>query len=66
VNDAEWVEIRNGLRDQTHRWLRALGSPREVKNVELSAIVASIAHLVYHLGAIRQIASGARGPRESS
>jgi hypothetical protein len=66
VNDAEWAEIRNGLRDQTHRWLRALGSPREVKNVELSGIVGSIAHLAYHLGAIRQIASGARGPREGT
>jgi len=66
VNDAEWAEIRNGLRDQTHRWLRSLGSPREVKSVDLSGIVGSIAHLAYHLGAIRQIASGARGPREGT
>jgi hypothetical protein len=66
VNDAEWAEIRGGLRDETHRWLLALGSPREVAAVELHGIVGSIAHLAYHLGAVRQIAAGARGPREGT
>src|SRR5688500_5937444 len=30
VNDDEWIEIRAGLRDEAHRWLRTLGSPRDV------------------------------------
>jgi hypothetical protein len=64
VGDGEWQEIRDGLRDEAHRWLRALGTPREVRTVELSGMIASIAHLAYHLGAVRQIAAGARGPRE--
>lgn len=66
VNDAEWSEIRQGLRDEAHRWLGALGTPRETQPVELHGMVGSIAHLAYHLGAIRQIAVAARGPREGS
>lgn len=66
VNDAEWAEIRGGLADEAHRWLQALGSPREVATVELNGMIGSIAHLAYHLGAIRQIAAGARGPREGT
>jgi hypothetical protein len=33
--------------------------------MELNGIVGSIAHLAYHLGAIRQIAGAARGPADS-
>jgi hypothetical protein len=66
VDDAEWNEIRAGLRDEAHRWLSALGLPRDVASAELSGMIASIAHLAYHLGAIRQIASLARGPREGT
>lgn len=66
VDDARWAEIRGGLRDEAHRWLEVLGSPREVTSVELSGVIASIAHLAYHLGAMRQIAANARGPRDGT
>ena len=66
VDAPTWTEIRNGLRDEAHRWLTALGSPREVTDVELCGMMASIAHLAYHLGAIRQIARDGRGPREGT
>jgi len=66
VDTARWEEIRNGLRDEAHRWLKALSTPREAADVELAGMIASIAHLAYHLGAIRQIARDARGPREGS
>jgi hypothetical protein len=66
VNEAEWEEIRNGLRDETHRWREALGSPRDANNVELTGMIASVAHLAYHLGAIRQINRDARGPKEGT
>src|SRR6185503_3122540 len=66
VDAAGWKEIRDGLRDETHRWFQALGSPREASVAELSGLVASIAHLAYHLGAIRQIGKGARGPKEGT
>ena len=66
VNQSEWDEIRRGLRDETQRWLKALGTPRDVIAVELSGMIGSIAHLAYHLGAIRQINKDSRGPKEGT
>lgn len=66
VDDGEWAGIRQGLRGEAERWLRALGSPREVTSLELNGMAGSIAHLAYHLGAIRQLAAAARGPREGT
>lgn len=66
VDDATWDGIRKELRDETRAWLEALRSPREVSDVELTGMVASIAHLAYHLGAIRQIHKTARGPRDGA
>ncbi len=66
VSEPQWEEIRRGLRDEAHRWLDAIGTPRQVSVIELSGMVASIAHLAYHLGAIRQIARRARGPKEGT
>ena len=66
VDAALWEEIRNGFRDETRRWLEVLKTPREVGGIEFSGLVASIAHLAYHLGAIRQIDKAARGPREGT
>lgn len=66
VNAARWEQIRSELRDQARRWLRVLESSREVTEVELDGMIGSIAHLAYHLGAIRQIATTARGPREGT
>ena len=66
VNDAQWKEIRNGLRDEVTRWQQILKTPREANDLELMGVVGSIAHLAYHLGAIRQINKDARGPREGT
>ena len=66
VNDAEWAEIVAGLRNESHRWLDALGDTRDVSPIELNGMIGSVAHLAYHIGAIRQIAAGARGPREGT
>ena len=45
---------------------QVLKTPREVAGIEFTGLVSSIAHLAYHLGAIRQIDKAARGPREGS
>ena len=66
VNAGEWDEIRRGLREETRHWLAVLESPREASGVEVTGMIASIAHLAYHLGAIRQIQKSARGPREGT
>jgi hypothetical protein len=63
VSDREWKELRSRLREEVERWATALEAPREVKGVELTGMIASIAHLAYHLGAMRQIHKDARGPR---
>ena len=66
VDDAEWKEIRNGLRHEAQLWVAALRAPREATDLELAGIIGSIGHLAYHLGAIRQISKDARGPREGT
>ena len=66
VSEEEWRTRRAELRSETARWLEALGTPREVQATELNGIVGSIAHLAYHLGAIRQINQTTRGPVEVS
>lgn len=66
VDARAWDEIRNGVGDEAQRWLAVLRAPREVSEVELNGMVASIAHLAYHIGAIRQIEKNARGPKEGT
>jgi hypothetical protein len=64
VTDSEWEAMRIQLRDEGARWLTVLRTPREVQDLELSGMIGSIAHLAYHVGAIRQINSKIRGPAE--
>ena len=66
VDDAQWTEIKDGLRGEATAWLEALGVGREATPLELNGMIGSIAHLAYHIGAIRQIASAARGPKEGT
>lgn len=66
VGDDEWTAIRADLREQAARWKRHLAAPREVMEIELRGMTASVAHTAYHLGAIRQITAAARGPREGT
>jgi hypothetical protein len=66
VDAAQWDEIRKGLRGETARWLEVLKTPRQVAGIEFTGLVSSIGHLAYHLGAIRQIAKTAHGPKEGA
>jgi len=66
VDQARWKAIRDGLRKEVDAWTLALRTPREVEEIELSGIFGSVAHLAYHLGAIRQISAGARGPKDET
>lgn len=63
VSDAGWAEVREGLREEAKQWQAALQEPREVAGIEVDGVIGSIIHVAYHLGAIRQIAPGARGPK---
>jgi hypothetical protein len=62
VSEAEWRALRDELQREADAWIAALRTPREVSSKELAWIAGSVAHLAYHLGAIRQINRGARGP----
>lgn len=66
VDEPAWTEIRKGFADEARRWGTALNSAREVSEVELTGMIGSIAHLAYHLGAIRQIDKQTRGPKEGT
>lgn len=62
ISDADWSALRSALNREGVAWIDALRTPRELDDVELGWVIGSIAHLAYHLGAIRQIDRGARGP----
>lgn len=62
VTPARWAALRTRLRTTARKWRRALVKPRGVGEMELNGIVASVAHLAYHVGAIRQIDRAAKGP----
>jgi len=62
VTSGEWQELRHELRREADRWLSALREPRELRDRELAWTIGSVAHLAYHMGAIRQIDRTTRGP----
>ena len=66
VSDPEWRQRMSELRDEAARWLDAVRQPREVDEIELNGMIASIAHMAYHLGAIRQINQSIRGPADGA
>jgi hypothetical protein len=66
VDPGAWDEIRAGLRDETQQWLELLQSSRDCSGIELTGMISSVAHLAYHLGAMRQINKTVRGPKEGT
>ena len=64
VSEPEWRQRIADLRAEAARWLGAVRTPRQVDEIELNGMIGSIAHLAYHLGAIRQIKQATRGPVE--
>ncbi len=63
VNEEQWAVLREQLRGEMRRWHTALQTPRRMSASELNSVIASVAHLAYHLGAIRQIDRSIRGPK---
>ena len=62
VSETEWRTLRDELRREASAWTEALRTPRPATDHELGWIAGSVAHLAYHMGAIRQIDRAARGP----
>jgi hypothetical protein len=62
VSDDEWQALRDQLRIEARKWNESLALARDLEGIELNGAIASIAHLAYHMGAIRQIDRSIRGP----
>jgi hypothetical protein len=62
VSEEEWQAIREELRREAETWAACVRTPREVRDIEAGWMVGSVAHLAYHMGAIRQLDRSARGP----
>jgi hypothetical protein len=65
VDDKEWAERRRELATEVRAWMKVLQVSRDYSQLELNGVIASVAHLAYHLGAIRQIDRSIRGPAAS-
>ena len=50
------------LRLETEKWKASIAETGDLEGVALNGVIGSVAHLAYHLGAIRQISRDARGP----
>jgi hypothetical protein len=66
VDNSQWAEIREGLRSESARWLEILRTRGSATRLGLGGMIGSIAHLAYHLGALRQIEKSIRGPRQGT
>jgi hypothetical protein len=66
VTKDEWAKSREDFASETRKWLDVIREPRDVKDTELTGMVASVVHLAYHLGAIRQMERKIRGPSASN
>lgn len=64
VSEAEWRQLRADLAAEAQHWSASLRISRDLAPWELNGILGSIAHLAYHLGAIRQINRKASGPAQ--
>lgn len=62
VTEAEWEALRASFASEARAWLESLRRPREYSALELTGVIASLAHLAYHVGAIRQIDRSIAGP----
>ena len=62
VDDDQWRALRARLREVCAEWQRSFALRMDAGEEELTTVIASAAHLAYHLGSIRQIDRAAHGP----
>lgn len=54
VNDEEWVKIQSKLRQEYEEFFRVIETVDLSNEEVLGGVIGAIAHVAYHLGAIRQ------------
>ena len=62
VTDGEWHDLVRGLDREARAWMKHIETRADWDFVTLSGAMSSVAHLAYHLGAIRQLVPAASGP----
>ena len=62
VSDAEWRQLRDRLAAQLDTWRGVVGELDASVQLHVTGAIASVVHLAYHLGAIRQIDRALAGP----
>jgi hypothetical protein len=62
VTESDWQLLRESLRREADAWIEVLRTPREMNEEETRWTAGTVAHLAYHMGAIRQIDRASRGP----
>ena len=65
VTDEEWSALRERLERAAREYVAVLGTPAELPEVARTGMMGGVAHLAYHLGAMRQINRTLRGPSEN-
>ena len=62
VTDGEWRDLIAALEGEARAWMSAVSSRQDWDSTMVSGAMSSVAHLAYHLGAIRQLSPAASGP----
>jgi DinB superfamily len=62
VTESAWKQLRDQFRAEARTWQENIRQPRTLTTAERNAVVGSVVHLAYHIGAIRQIDRSTRGP----
>ena len=62
VSDGQWRALQETLRAEAVAWRDTIAVPDRLAKLDLAVVAGSVAHLAYHLGAIRQIDRSLRGP----
>ena len=57
---------RAALAEELRKWTAFIKEPRDVEEQALTGMLASVVHLAYHLGAIRQMDRHVGGPRAAN
>ncbi len=68
VDEAEWLRLRELLRDEYAQFLELIDDRPEIDEELLAGMVGTVAHAAYHLGALRQaaLAASASTPLEGA
>lgn len=63
TSESEWRALLHELKTGAYGWREAMAHPLGTDETWRKGIVASVVHVAYHMGAMRQICAAIRGPK---